>query len=153
MDLAALQSGELTGSASDIRAAIHGLEEYIRGEGLDLGAESCPVQHFFAPGCYAREITMPEGLVVIGKIHRHAHVNVISHGKVRVLTYEGWREYTAPCTFVSTPGTKRVVFIVEDTVWTTVHVTEETDLAAIEREVIMTDYTELGLAGEYRKLT
>ncbi len=143
MDIATLSSGGVARTATEIRGAIASLEEYIKEKELDLGADSCPVQHFFAPGCYAREITMPEGMVVIGKIHRHAHVNVISHGKVRVLTFEGWQEYTAPCTFVSSPGTKRVVYIVEDTVWTTIHITNETDLAAIEREVIMPDYKEL----------
>jgi hypothetical protein len=153
MELVALMLQSLaTAKAEEIRAAISYLEETIKQDGLDLGPESCPVQHFFAPGSYAREITMPEGTVVIGKIHRHAHINVVSKGRVRVLTYEGVQEYTAPCTFVSTPGTKRLVLMLEDTVWTTVHVTDKTDLAEIEREVIAQDYESLELSGDCRRL-
>lgn len=154
MDLVAQTMSEVAHrySPTEIRAAIHALEDRIKTEGLDLGADSCPVQHFFAPGSYAREITMPEGMVVIGKIHRHAHINVISRGKVRVLTYEGCQEYEAPCTFVSSPGTKRMVFILDDTVWTTVHVTDKTDLAEIEREVILQDYKELETTCSYKEL-
>jgi len=153
MDVIALASAGVAHMAGTLgaRAAITCMVQHIREAGLDLGAESCPVQHHFAPGSYAREITMPEGLVVIGKIHRHAHVNVISKGRVRVLTQDGVQEYHAPCTFVSTPGTQRLVFILEDTVWTTVHVTDKTDLAEIEQEVIVTNYAELELSGECRR--
>jgi hypothetical protein len=89
-------------------------------------------------------MTLPAGLVVVGKIHKHAHINVISKGRVQVFTeQEGVLELAAPCTFVSSPGTKRVVYVLEETVWTTVHVTDKTDLAEIEREVIATDFTEV----------
>lgn len=125
------------------RESIVRLQDTILQQGLDVGADTCPVQHFFAPGSYAREITMPAGLVVVGKIHKHAHVNVISKGRVRVFTEGGGvQDLAAPCTFVSQPGTKRAVLVVEDTVWTTVHVTDKTDLAEIEREVISTEFLE-----------
>lgn len=103
----------------------------------------CPVRHMFAPGAYAREITLPKGSLVIGKIHRHAHLNFISVGKVRVLTESGPVEMTAPYSFVSEVGTKRVVYAIEETIWTTVHVTDETDLEKIEDHVIAKNYDEL----------
>jgi hypothetical protein len=126
------------------RAAILQLQDRIISEGLDVGPTSCPVKHHFAPGAYGREMSLPAGMVVVGKIHKHAHVNVISKGRVQVFTeHDGVQELSAPCTFVSTPGTKRVVHVIEDTVWTTVHVTDKTDLAEIEREVIATDFSEV----------
>lgn len=126
------------------RAAILRLQDTIVNDGLDVGPQSCPVNHHFAPGAYGREMFLPAGMVVVGKIHKHAHVNVISQGRVQVFTeHGGLQELSAPCTFVSTPGTKRVVHVVEDTVWTTVHVTDKTDLAEIEREVIATDFPEV----------
>lgn len=110
---------------------------------VQVASETCPVRHHFAPGSYGREMFLPKGLVVVGKIHKHAHVNVISQGHVRVFTeQEGILELKAPLTFVSSPGTKRVVEVLEDTVWTTIHVTDSTDLAEIEREVITTDFME-----------
>lgn len=126
------------------REAILRLQDAIISEGRDVGPASCPVKHHFATGSYGREMTLPAGLVVVGKIHKHAHINVISKGRVQVFTeQEGVLELAAPCTFVSSPGTKRVVYVLEETVWTTVHVTDKTDLAEIEREVIATDFKEV----------
>ena len=126
------------------REAILRLQDAIISEGRDVGPASCPVKHHFAPGSYGREMTLPAGMVVVGKIHKHAHINVISKGRVQVFTeQEGVLELAAPCTFVSSPGTKRVVHVLEETVWTTVHVTDKTDLAKIEREVIATDFMEV----------
>lgn len=126
------------------RWAILRLQDAIVYGGLDVGPAACPVQHHFAPGAYGREMTLPAGLVVVGKIHKHAHINVISKGRVQVFTeQDGVLELAAPCTFVSSPGTKRVVHVLEETVWTTVHVTDKTDLAEIEREVIATDFSEV----------
>lgn len=83
---------------------------------------------------------MPAGMLVVGKIHRHAHVNVISKGHCLVFTEgEGIAELKAPCTFVNSPYTKRVVWTVEETVWTTVHVTDADDLADVEAQVICSD--------------
>jgi hypothetical protein len=109
---------------------------------LDLYKDA-PVRHIFAPGCYAREMTLPEGSCIIGKIHRHAHINIISAGHVRVATDEGVLEFRAPYTFVSQPGTKRVVLALENTIWTTIHPTEETDLGKIEEQVIAPSYMDL----------
>ena len=126
------------------REAILRLQDAIISEGRDVGPASCPVKHHFAPGSYGREMTLPAGMVVVGKIHKHAHINVISKGRVQVFTEQaGVLELAAPCTFVSSPGTKRVVHVLEETVWTTVHVTDKTDLAEIEREVIATDFSEV----------
>ena len=126
------------------REAIMRLQDAIVYGGLDVGPAACPVQHHFAPGAYGREMALPAGLVVVGKIHKHAHINVISKGRVQVFTeQDGVLELAAPCTFVSSPGTKRVVHVLEETVWTTVHVTDKTDLAEIEREVIATDFSEV----------
>ena len=62
------------------RVAILRLQDAIVYGGLDVGPAACPVQHHFAPGAYGREMTLPAGLVVVGKIHKHAHINVISKG-------------------------------------------------------------------------
>ena len=110
------------------------------------------LNEFFAPGQYAREFSLaahPWGderqSVVIGKIHRHAHVNVVSKGRCTVYTEDGFMEIQAPMTFVSSPGTKRVVLIHEDLVWTTIHSnpTDETEMAKLEAEIIAPSYEAL----------
>lgn len=131
-------------TAKDRRDAITALQESIHGSEHEVSEDSCTVSHHFAEGSYGREMFLPAGLVVVGKIHKHSHVNVISAGYVLVFTeQDGVQELRAPCTFVSKPFTKRVVYVLEDTMWTTVHVTDSTDLAEIEKEVIAEDYEEV----------
>lgn len=125
----------------DFRQAVSAMQDAMIQAGGHV--ENCPVRHIFAPGAYAREMTIPAGTIIIGKIHKHAHLNFITKGRAKVATEFGTIEIEAPHTFVSEPGTKRVVHALEDVVWTTVHVTDETDLAKIEDYVIAKDYEEL----------
>lgn len=104
-----------------------------------------PVKHYFAPGAYAREMLIPKDRFIIGKIHKHAHLNIIQYGRIKVYTEFETLEFQGPMTFVSQPGTKRVVYALEDTLWTTIHVTEETDLEKIEDHVIAKTYEQIGM--------
>lgn len=107
----------------------------------DLPEVDCPLQHVFAPGAYARTIFIPAGTVIVGKIHKHSHLNILSKGIVTVVTEGGGKEELhGPLTMVSPPGTKRAVYAHTDTVWTTIHLTEETDLEKIEEFVIAKTY-------------
>ncbi len=123
------------------REQICALQAALRQHGLqgaDLEA-AFPVKHHFAPGTYGREILLPADSYVVGKIHIHGHLNIISRGLVSVATEFGVVTYDArerPVTFASQPGTKRAVYAHEDTVWTTIHLTTSTDLEQIESEVI-----------------
>lgn len=103
-----------------------------------------PVKHHFAPFMYGREIFMAAGTSWVGKIHKHAHINNISQGRVVVSTEFGSEVFEAPCQFVSLPGTKRAVAIEEDCIWTTYHhnPTNTQDLAQLEREIIAESFEE-----------
>lgn len=130
-------------STQEQRADILELENKIRDfttSGEVSSTPNCPLTHHFAPGAYGREIHIPAGMLVVGKIHKHAHVNILSQGQVLVYTEYGPESFRAPRTWVSEPGTKRVVYAVSDVVWTTIHVTNETDLEAIEDVVIAKSY-------------
>lgn len=127
-----------------VRNAIQNLEASIRGSEYEIPVP--PVRHIFAPGVYCREMTIPAGVTVVGKIHRFAHVNVISQGEIAVVTEFGQEVIKAPRTWVSEPGTKRAVTAISDTIWMTVHPTEETDLDKIEAHVIAPDYESLGIS-------
>jgi hypothetical protein len=60
-----------------------------------------------------------------------------------VTTDEGVRDIEAPAVVISSPGTKRAVLALEDSVCLTVHRTDKTDLAEIEAELIEYDPTAL----------
>jgi|SRR6185437_6130330 len=97
-----------------------------------------PLRHYFAPGVYARELTMPAGATILGKRHKTRHLNIISKGRVsfRVGDGEGVRHVEAPYTFISEPGMQKLFYVHEETIWTTVHPTDETDLAKLEALLI-----------------
>lgn len=128
--------------ASSQREKILAFEESIRHvlHEQQLEGADCPLTHHFAPGAYGREILLPKDSLVVGKIHRHAHLNMLMKGRVSVATEQGVETFSAPRVFVSLPGTKRVVYAHEEAIWVTVHVTTETDLVNIEREIIAPTY-------------
>ena len=107
-------------------------------------SDVCPLKHTFADGMYVREIFIPMGMLVVGKIHRHSHPNFLLEGEVSVATEAGVERLKAPCSMISEAGTKRVVYTHSDCRWVTVHanVTNTTDLKEIEKEVIVESYEE-----------
>lgn len=140
----------------------NGLMEMIANGEVDSTLDDCTLTHHFSPvdekygcGTYAREMFIPKGTVIIGKIHKHQHLNFIMKGKVSVATEFGKKYFEAPCIFVSEVGLKRAVYAEEDTIWATVHMTEhlgEKNLGKIEQEVIAPSYDELGLIASVEML-
>ena len=118
--------------------------ERIEDEISNLPQAHCPVRHYFAGGVYAREMTIPGGVVITGAVHRHEHLCTVSQGRISVSTDEGMKELSAPCTIISQPGAKRVGYALETTVWTTYHIVgDEYDLDKIMAEITESTNAEL----------
>lgn len=98
-----------------------------------------PVQHHFAPGVYMRQMDAAAGTLVVSKMHRTEHMNILLKGSLTVATEDGIQLMTAPCVLKSMPGTKRIGYFHEDSSWITVHPTSDTDLEKIEQQVIVPD--------------
>jgi hypothetical protein len=122
----------------EMRARVVRLEDELR-KFPQLPEE---VRHHFSDGVYARELSIPAGSVVVGKIHRRAHLNFLMKGDISVLTEHGIRRIEAPAVIRSSPGIKRAGYAHADTVWITVHATQETDLERIEDQVICRTFDE-----------
>lgn len=105
----------------------------------DLPQVPMPLKHHFAPGVYIREIFMPKGTLVIGKIHKTEHFNIIQQGRVELIAEGGTMILEAPITFISKAGVQKTLRILEDTVWSTVHLTDLRDLEALETALIEPD--------------
>lgn len=101
--------------------------------------------HHFAPGVYMREIFIPKGTTLTGKIHKTEHMNILSQGDLSVFTEDGVKRLTASTVIKSQPGIKRVGYAHEDSVWITVHpnVSEERDTDKIEEMLIAKSFEEL----------
>lgn len=123
------------------RNAILDIEDQISKQPqIDL-----PVKHHFSKDLYGRELFVPAGSLIVGKIHKHQSLNILASGDISLLTEEGVKRVQAPYVVVSKPGIKRVGFAHTDCVWITAHATKETDLDKIEEEVIAKDYDDVAL--------
>lgn len=118
------------------RAQIEVFEERLAllGGSGDVGV----TRHYFAEGLYARELTIPAGTILTGKVHRAEHINVLSKGCITVWTEDGMKTLCAPATIVSRPGTKRIGLAHTETVWTTFHVnpTDRQDPEELEQLLV-----------------
>lgn len=123
----------LSRERSDSRA-LSTLESLIQ----TLPRAEMPLVHRFTPWLYAREITMPAGTLLTSRIHNTEHPFVISKGDISVWTKQtGIVRYKAPYTGITTPGTRRLLYAHEDTVWTTFHVTDKVNPEEIVKAVTL----------------
>lgn len=139
----------------NVQTVQQGMQKLIAEGRIPDTLPDCKLTHYYTPmdenygcGAYARQMFIPKGTLIIGKIHRHQHLNFIMQGKVSVATEHGTKFFEAPCVFVSEVGLKRAVVAEEDTIWVTVHLTKhlgEENLAKMEEEVIAPSYEALGL--------
>lgn len=106
-----------------MRARVERMEALLEG----VPQVECPVRHHFAPGVYCREMTVPAGVVATGAVHKTEHLTVIV-GHCHLTTDDGVREFKGYSMVHSKPGAKRAIYAIEETIVTTIHPTEETDL-------------------------
>ena len=118
------------------------VSEYPQGDRPD-----CPLIHTMGGGMYVREIFIPAGMMLTGKIHKHEHPNFLMSGKVSMITEDGGAQLMeAPQSLMSPAGCKRALFTHTPTWWITVHLnpnghTEFTQ--EFEDEIVAKDYKEL----------
>lgn len=94
-----------------------------------------PIEHFFSEGMYGRHMTVPQDGVVVGKVHKHAHLAILLEGTVRVSSKYGTAVYSAPYVINVNAGDKRAFYAVTQVKYMTVHATSETDLDKLELEL------------------
>lgn len=125
---------EAVSAAITTREKIQRLQEAM----VPLQSEQPEPNHFFAPGMYLRELVVPAGMLIVGKIHKHAHFLLVLKGKAEVISEFGRMAVEAGHISISPAGVKRVVLALEDTQFVTVHVNKEDsqDLTMIEAEHI-----------------
>ena len=127
----------------EYREWLVGIEERIAAHPAAVDRHSeveggITLEHVFTPGLYTREIFMPAGALVVSRIHLHEHPFIISQGKVSVYDGETIEVHEAPYIGVTAPGTKRILYTHEDTVWATFHVTDKKTLDELDVNGVIT---------------
>lgn len=140
-------------NAKDFRGHIDAIEQLMFDEEEQIDFEKL-TRHYFSDGLYCREITIPPGTLLTGKIHTTEHINIISKGDISVMTENGIERVVAPATLISKPGTKRIGFTHAETVWTTIHAnpTNEKDLTKLEARLISPTHEAFELTEKQKEL-
>lgn len=85
----------------------------------------CPLQHTFTPKLYTRTILMESGSLIVSKVHRTRHPFFIMFGVAWVQVNGGkWERLEAPYMGITEPGTRRILYIEKNCIWSTVHPTD-----------------------------
>ncbi len=123
--------------------------EQLQQEMLQHRCDMPEAEHFFAPGLYGRKFSMPEGMAVVGKIHKHSHFLMVLKGEAVIVTADSRQVVKAGDVFVGQPGVKRAAYAVTDTIFMNVHhnPTNTQDLEQIESDNIEDE----GFKVEYHK--
>lgn len=142
--LAALEQSGIVLSVDEIQehGVINAVEAAINRSGKAI---DCPVTHSFVPGHYFRQITMPAGAVVISHRHGTWHPYTITKGNVSVIEESAGNirilhvavapgEHFAS---ITPPDTRRLLVCREETVWSTLHPTELTDVGEIVASITL----------------
>lgn len=117
------------------RSISDNVETYDRHSSIAAGFT---LEHTTTPGMYIRELTMTAGSLIFSKIHLKTHPFMVVKGKVSVYNGDKVETITAPYKGVTLAGTKRVLYIHEETTWVTFHPTNITDLDALDKNGVIT---------------
>ncbi|WP_026601482.1 hypothetical protein [Methylomonas sp. 11b] len=127
-----------TNTSIDYRQAIQTAEDVMK----TLPQVTLEVVHHFSPGIYAREIRIPAGVALTGHIHKTEHLCIISAGLIEIADDNGVKLICAPYTFISKPGDKRLGVTLADTVFTTIHATDKTNIEELESDLVCASHEE-----------
>ena len=107
-----------------------------------VGAMSEPdmdLSHYFADGIYVRKLVIPAGVVIVGKKHKSACVNIMLNGDITIFADGDSERFTGHYIGVAPAGTQKAARTHKETIWLCVHSVDNEDLGDIEKEAIMAD--------------
>ena len=142
MELTVKEFHKPTYTKDQFRSGIMALQEKLLGQDDVILPDSDInlLNHTFTEKQYIREIKFPKGELLVTKIHKVQHPFFLLKGEISFLTEEGETRISAPYYGVTNAGTKRVIYVHEDTIFVTVHPTSSKDLDEIEEEIIAKDF-------------
>ena len=115
----------------------------IEGTGNEvLHSDNFPLKHTFVDGVYIREMKFKKDSAVVGAIHKHLHVWFLLYGHLFIATEGSQEEYIAPCYVVAEPGSKRVIYAAEDSLFVNIHANPKniTDIEELEKQLVSLTY-------------
>lgn len=114
---------------SKLEAAVYEQAENIK---------DIPVEHTFIEGVYARHGKLEQGSLNIGHSHNFECINILAEGILLIknsMEDEG-KVIKGPCTFVTQPGNRKIVYAVTDAYMYNIFRTDETDVEVLEDTLV-----------------
>lgn len=102
----------------------------------------CPVKHYQVDGVYVRSMFIPAGTILTGKIHNFENIAILAQGTIRISNGTESYVISAPHVMVDKPGVKRIGYAETDVTFITVHKTVNTEIEAIEKELVSATFEE-----------
>jgi hypothetical protein len=136
-------------SQEDLRKDIFDIERIL----LDHVGDGCPpadlpIKHYRIGRLYAREVFIPAGTMLVGKIHSGESISVCSMGDISVMTELGAQRIKAPFTGTAEAGIKRVGYAHSDTIWISIHETDCENIEDLEDALTTLSYSDFKKIGE-----
>ena len=119
--------------------------ENIEGDGKSIvHSKNFPLKHTFADGIYIRQMDMKAGSMVVGAIHNHLHVWFLLTGRLAVITEDSIEEFISPCYVLATPGSKRVIYAIEESIFVNIHKNPNNikNIEELESEIVSKTFKE-----------
>ena len=79
----------------------------------------------FINGMYARDIVIPKGTLLTGRVYKEGYLDIMVSGDITVATPQGTKRMIGTNIMEAPPGRKRAGYAFEDTRWITVHRTDQ----------------------------
>lgn len=140
MDVAPFKPGE---SRLATRAAIAQRKEEML---VSPNRVELPFTESLEHGLYTRTLFIPKGCELVGKIHRKPCVNIVAKGDITIMTETGMLRVQAGYSVTSPAGIQKIGYAHEDTIFINVFRTDETDIGAIEKDLICENFEALECA-------
>ncbi len=110
---------------------IGGLASYLKS----LDNDNTSIVEYFASNTYVREMVIPEGTCVIGRVHLHDCINILLEGEILIADNEGNQKHMkAPQIFIAKAGHQKAGFALKETRWLNCFSCKEDKLAGFVEE-------------------
>jgi hypothetical protein len=114
----------------------------IEQELLQMPQVELPIEHYQIDGVYARSMFIPAGTILTGKIHNFESIAILAKGRIRITNGIDSYIISEGHIMVDKPGVKRLGYAETDVIFITVHRTDNTEIEAIEKELVSTTFEE-----------
>lgn len=116
------------------------LQSFLVKHGGEANIPACQLTgHKFCKGLYSRQFFLPKGVMAVSLMHKEENFFLVVQGECSIWGDEGNMRVRAPFMTVTKPGTKRVVYGHEDTIFVTFHPNPDnvTDLQVLEQTFVI----------------